>query len=439
MIAPTNRLLLWVAIFLPFLALGAMVPAAGGLSMLVLCLLVVAVIVDAGISMGRTASISVSLPEVVRLSNNREGEITITISNRDRVHKAVTLGLPLPDEIQTKVSELNVNMKGETDLFRVGWPCVPTERGSYFLDSCYYQVPSFCGFWNIRGKSACRSELRVYPDLLHDRKRLASIFMNRGTFGIHSQRMIGQGRDFEKLRNYVPGDSFDDIHWKATAKRGRPITKLYQVEKTQEIYVVIDSSRLSARQAGGEAVLEKFLTSALVLGLVAERQGDLFGVIAFDDKVRKFVRASGGKAHFNACREVLYSVEPSMVSPDFDELAAFIKLKIRRRALLLILTDLSDPVLADNFINRVDLFCRQHLVMVSMIKQPGAESVFSSGDAECKDDLYMKLGGHMFWHKLREIEKTLLHRGIKLMMVENEKLSAEMVAQYMNVKTRQLL
>src|SRR5204863_1117351 len=92
-----------------------------------------------------------------------------------------------------------------------------------------------------------RSEIRVYPNLLNERKNLAALFLHRGSFGMHAQRQIGKGRDFEKLREYIPGDSYDEVHWKATAKRGRPVTKIFQIERTQEVYVIIDASRLSAR------------------------------------------------------------------------------------------------------------------------------------------------------------------------------------------------
>jgi uncharacterized protein (DUF58 family) len=80
----------------------------------------------------------------------------------------------------------------------------------------------------------CRAELRVYPNLLGERRAVASIFLRRALPGVHSARQIGKGRDFEKLRDYVPGDSFDDIHWKATAKRAHPVTKVFQIERTQE-------------------------------------------------------------------------------------------------------------------------------------------------------------------------------------------------------------
>src|SRR5439155_1828093 len=125
---------------------------------------------------------------------------------------------------------------------------------------------------------------------------LAALFLHRGAFGLHAERQVGKGREFEKLREYVPGDGYDEIHWKATAKRGRPITKVFQIERTQEIYVVIDASRLSARSVKGgrprdedrkadamrlphplqpstidappsATVLERFVTAALVLGL----------------------------------------------------------------------------------------------------------------------------------------------------------------------------
>src|SRR6185312_13308872 len=195
-----------------------------------------------------------------------------------------------------------------------------------------------------------QSEIRVYPNLLGERKNLAALFLNRGAFGLHAQRQVGKGRDFEKLREYVPGDGYDEIHWKATARRGKPITKVFQIEKTQEVYVIVDASRLSARKpdenAETNSVLERFVTAALVLGLAAEQQGDLFGLLTFTDKVETFVRAKNGDAHYNTCRDALYTLEPKIVTPDFDELCTFLRLRLRRRALLVFLTALDDPAVA---------------------------------------------------------------------------------------------
>jgi uncharacterized protein (DUF58 family) len=278
-------------------------------------------------------------------------------------------------------------------------------------------------------------------------------------FGMHAQRQVGQGREFEKLRDYAHGDSFDQVHWKATARRGKPVTKVFQIERTQEVYVVIDASRLSARTVGKKApvsattlpqpaiegvdftptALERFVTAALVLGLAAEKQGDLFGLITFSDQVERFLRARNGTAHFSACRDALFALQPKIVSPDFDELCTFLRLRLRRRALLVFLTALDDPALAEGFVQKIDLVRRQHLVLVNMLQPPEAVPLFSNADVQSTDDLYRHLGGHLQWRRLRELGKVLQRRGVRFSLLPDERLGVELVSQYLAVKQRQLL
>ena len=285
-----------------------------------------------------------------------------------------------------------------------------------------------------------RSEVRVYPNLLRERDSAAAIFLNRGVFGIHAQRQIGKARDFEHLREYIVGDNYEDIHWKATAKRGHPVTKIFQIERTQEVYVVIDASRLSARLApGGSTILERFITAGLVLGMAAEQQGDLFGLITFSDRIENFVRAKSGQTHYNLCRDAIYALQPRQITPDFDELAGFIRLRLRRRALLVFLTSLDDPVLAESFVRDMDLICRQHVILVNMMQTPEIAPMFSGPPAARVDDLYRHLGGHILWHNLRELQKKLQRRGVRFSLIENERLSAQLITQYLSVKQRQVL
>ena len=173
--------------------------------------------------------------------------------------------------------------------------------------------------------------------------------------------------------------------------------------------------------------------------MAAERQGDLFGLLTFSDKVQTFVRAKNGKAHYSACRDALYTLQPQIVTPDFAELFTFIRLRLRRRALLVFLTALDDPVLADTFTRHLDLVSRQHLVIVNMMQPPGVQPVFSNPNVDSLDAVYQQLGSHVLWHNLRELEKVLQRRGASFSLVQNEKLSAQLVTQYLNVKHRQQL
>jgi hypothetical protein len=112
---------------------------------------------------------------------------------------------------------------------------------------------------------------------------------------------------------------------------------------------------------------------------------------------------------------------------------------LRRRALLIILTSLDDPVLAETFVRNMDLLCRQHLVLVNMIKPRGADPLFSRVQVQTTDDVYDELRGHLQWHNLRELQKVLQRRGIDFALLGNERLSADLISQYINVKQRQAL
>ncbi len=186
-------------------------------------------------------------------------------------------------------------------------------------------------------------------------------------------------------------------------------------------------------------VLQRFITAALIMALAAERQGDLFGLLTFDDKVRSFLKAKMGKAHFNVCRDALYMLQPQRVSPDFTELFTFIGTKIRRRALLVFLTHLDDPVLADSFTQHIDLISRNHVVLVNMIKPMAVRPLFTSGSVSSVNDIYNDLGGHMLWRRMRETQKVLQRRGVGLAMLENENFCVELVSQYLTLKRRQVL
>ena len=444
MIVPRSRLLFWVAaIVLPFALIGAVVPATAAVSLLFIGGLFLVAIADAVGARNSLAGIDVELPRVARMSKDRDAKLELHIRNDGQRQKNLRVALDWPREIKSDSEELEAILPSQCVRSRLVWPCKPLKRGRYILNSAFVETSSPLGLWSVRTTLPARSEIRVYPNLLTERRNLAALFLNRGLFGLHAHRQIGKGRDFEKLREYAAGDSYDEIHWKATARRGKPITKVFQIEKTQEVYVIVDASRLSARKmnqnAEGDSVLERFVTAALVLGLAAEQQGDLFGLLTFTDKVDRFVRAKNGQSHYSACRDALYTLEQKIVTPDFDELCTFIRLRLRRRALLVFLTALDDPAIAENFVRNVELIRRQHLVLVNMLQPPDVAPLFSNSDVSGVDDLYQQLGGHLRWQHLRELQKNLQRGGVQFSLLGNERLSAELVSQYLNVKQRQLL
>ncbi len=454
-LVPTYRLIYFVGlIFLPLTLLVVVVSSMAAPTIVLAVVIIIAVTMDAYRSQGSLKGIRVTLPEVVRISKGREGNFNLQIENQNLKVRHMRLGLAFPEEIFTPAVELRIELPGDNHTSSIDWVLTGLKQGRYHLYTCYLETASLWGFWSIRTAGRINMEIRVYPNLFDEHKNLSGLFLNKG-LGIHAQRQVGKGRDFEQLREYLPGDSFEDIHWKTTAKRGEPITKVYQIERTQQIYVIIDASRLSARSpetssapiqddaqttiADLTTMLQRFITAALIMALAAERQGDLFGLVTFDDKVRSFLTAKKGKAHFNTCRDTLYTLQPHGVSPDFTELFTFIGTKIRRRALLVFLTHLDDPVLADSFTQYIDLISRQHVILVNMFKPGAAKPLFSSESVSSVNDIYNDLGGHLLWRRLQETQKVLQRRAVGLGMLDNENFCTELVSQYLTLKRRQVL
>jgi uncharacterized protein (DUF58 family) len=455
--APQSRLLWLTAVTVtPSCTLVTASDTYGIIGWAVLAAFVVTVILDWALSINRLDDVMAKLPEVTWHTQDRESglDLEIAVKQPPTLDRRIRVGLALPSEFVSRAEDFMAVIPAGAAQARFAWQMTPKRRGKFVVDRCHMEAVSSLGLWAIRRTVPVKAELRVYPNLLTERNDLAALFLNRGMMGIHAQRQVGKGRDFEKLREYIAGDNYEDIHWKATAKRGHPVTKIFQVERTQEVYVILDASRLSGRvvdmgrgtaetsEEGSESrvtVLERYVTAALILGLAAERQGDLFGLLTFSDTVENFVRARNGKAHYRACRDALYTLQPRAVTPDFDEMAAFVRTRLRRRALLVFMTALDDPMLAETFLRNMDIVCRQHLVLVNVLRPSWARPVFAGGEVATVDEVYQRLGGHMFWHDLRELEKQLQHRGVQFAQLENEKLCAQVVTEYLNVKQRQLL
>ena len=309
--------------------------------------------------------ISVELPAVVRLSKDREAMLELRIRNERQVRKQIRLALALPREIDSVQEDVRVALPAASEWSRLAWPCTPRRRGNYLLDAVHVEGRRRWGSGRCGASCRPECEVRVYPNLLHGAQEPGGAVPEPRRFRPARAAAGGQGPRVREAARVCPGDSYDEIHWKATRGAASRSPRCSRSRRTQEIYVVIDASRLSARETVASS---KFpvpgspdergvatwnlrtcnlqptpLSNASsrprwCLGLAAEQQGDLFGLLTFTDRVENFVRAKNGKAHYSACRDALYTLQPQIVSPDFDELCTFIRLRLRRRALLVFLT-----------------------------------------------------------------------------------------------------
>jgi len=416
----------------------ALAPQAAGLALGGCVILLALAVVDALSVAGLPVPVTIESGRIARFTKQTPGELELHLRHQLTTPTHLQIGLPLPECFEIASNPAPVQLDPATDSLLLKIGCTPHRKGEYRLDAVHVGQPSPLGLWTRHHRIAVDTTCRVYPDLSREQRRLAAWFLRRDMSGMATCRLVGQGRDFERLRDYQPGDHYSDIHWKTTAKRGRPVTKLHQAERTQEVLIAIDTSRLSGRHLNGESALEHQLASALLLGRIAQRQGDQFGVVAFSDKVDAFVRPGMGTMHYNACRDAIYTLESRKVNPSYEQLFSFLRVQLRRRAMVIVLTDLSDALLAEQFNEASALVSRHHLLTVGMLQDPRTGPLYSA-PIERTDDAYVALAGHLAWQTINEQARQLGENGIWFELAPPGEIACRLANRYMQIKQRQLL
>src|SRR6202043_3748786 len=317
MIAPRLRLiLLMLLVTVPLATIAGLNRGFTPIAVLLIGFVLIAAFGDLVLGCGRYRDLQLSLPEIVRGIRDQRSELEVRAQFSATHNGSVRLAVMFPDglESESEQSKVVLNKPSSERLLLI--PFVGNSRGSFLIRSLYFDWHSPLGLWIHRGHRTVRCEVRIYPNLLLEGKQIAH-FLNRGAIGMHAEPQIGRGREFEKLRDYERGDGFDEIHWKATAKRRYPVTKVFQLERSKEIYLALDTSRLSARRLPETANprishqmtthLDRAISAALLFGVTAQQQGDRFGLLSFSDKVNHLLRARTGAAHFNVCRDLAVS------------------------------------------------------------------------------------------------------------------------------------
>lgn len=408
------------------------------ISLLAVCLFVVGIGIDFFQFTKNKKTLSVEYPLVIRGTVDIESVMVWKIKNSENKNTVGRIGFVFPDEVgcEERIRAIKVTKEGSVESISF----TPKVRGLFYLKQCSIEIESPWRLLSYRYAIENPCEVRIYPNLRKEHRKLAQAFL-RGDNGSHIIRQMGKGRDFERLREYVQGDSYNDIHWKATARRHKPITKVYQIEKTQQIYVVVDTSRLSRHDkkihGAGASVIDVFVNASLLVTTSAQRQGDHTGLLTFDSQVNTFVKATNGK-NYTQIRDSLYTLDISESSPDYREVMSYIRTNISKRSLIIFLTPLGDQYLNEEFINAVSMISRQHLVITGMIPNGEFEQLFSR-PVEETEHIFDRIENHVRWNEITQLQKRCAAVGVKVLPLSLDTMVLQLISEYIQIKKRQLL
>lgn len=315
----------------------------------------------------------------------------------------------------------------------------PQRRGRVDLGDVTVRVGSRLGLAEREVKFAGRSGVRVYPGLrgISDAARM----LRRGLqleAGLRRTRRRGEGSAFESLREYVRGEDPRRIDWKATARRGKLISRHYEVERSQNVMLLIDCGRWMTGEAGGLSRLDEVLNAALLLTHVSALRDDRIGVLAFSDKIEAFVPPTKGREAVERVMEAVFDLEPKLVESDYAAAFAYLASRHRKRSLLVLFTDVLGPEPSRTLVTEVRRASRRHLPLVLTLRDSDvdAETLSVPQDAQ---SAYRQAAAEELLHERAHALALMQQGGAQVLDCTPSRLGVAAVERYMDIKARMLL
>ena len=362
--SPTTRLAAAVALGALAFGLAALFRPLALLGMLWWLAVIAAVLLDIG---ALRAARQVTVRRVVApvLSLGTANPVTLVVRNlspheyRGRRHDEPPL------EFVVEGADFGCRLPAESER-ELTYHVTPPRRGDFAFGALNLRVTGGYGLLRRQLQFDSPQSVKVYPRLTDIQTAGLALRKNRFLdIGLHLARLRGAGLEFESLRDYLPGDELRRIDWKATARHGQPFTREYEVERSQHIILCLDLGRTMASHLGLLSKVDHAVNAAALLAHVAAQMGDWVGLYAFAGEPVSYVPPR--KHQFTRLLDSLYALQPELVESDYR--AAFLGAshRLRKRALIVLFTDLPDPDSSARLISYVSLLTSRHLVLCAAL------------------------------------------------------------------------
>jgi uncharacterized protein (DUF58 family) len=374
----------------------------------------------------------------------RRNERVMSVGERNRV--VLTLTNETSRRLVVRVTEPLVNgLEPLTvDLGRVALPARgeatftyevrPLVRGRMTLPPTSVRVRGPLGLGWRTVEAGAPHEIRIYPNVMAVGRYQSLIRRSRlREMGIASVRQRGQGTEFESLREYIPGDDPVKIDWKATARRGKHISRNYQAERSQSIMLCLDAGRMMTTEIDGLSRFDHAVNSALLLAHVALSHGDGVGLVVFSGGVERYLPPRKGHGYLPRIVEALYDVQPSLVEPSYRD-GVMRAAMGRRRSLVVLFTDVSGEEAASELVPYVGRLLPRHLPLVVFLRDREVEDAAEGGA-----DPWSMAAAANFLEEREHVQEYLRSRGTMVLDVMPGQLAPRVVNTYLEIKARSLI
>lgn len=431
-----KRLFMGLFVLVMLFIIGFALPWMFMLSKLLLLIYFIIIVLDILMLYQRSARgvfASRICPE--RLSNGDYNDIYIYIENQYSFECQLKIIDETPFQFQYRKAHFDTFLLSNESK-KIHYQLRPTERGEYVFGALNIFVTGRIGLITRRFQFDQQKMLPVYPSYLQMRKfELMAISNKLNEYGIKKLRKIGHSMEFEQIKNYVAGDDFRTINWKASSRRNELMVNHYSDEKSQQVYNIIDKGRLMKMPFEGLSLLDYAINTALVLSNIAIKKDDKAGLLTFNNQVETFVKADKQKIQMHRIQEALYNQKTRFLESDFQKLHVRLKNTLTQRSLLLIYTNFESVSSMRRQQDYLVTLSKNHVVVVIFFENTEVQKIYDA-TAQTIEDIYIHTIADKYVLEKKQIVKELKQRGIYSILTSPINLSVNTINKYLELKSK---
>ncbi|MBR5655598.1 MAG: DUF58 domain-containing protein [Prevotella sp.] len=370
-----------------------------------------------------------------RFSNGDENDVNLLLTNS----YPFKVWLNIIDEIPHVFQRRDINFKTSiqpSGVQTITYQLRPTQRGVYGFGDIRVFVQTVLGLVQRRITSEGKRDVKVYPSYLMLHKYELLAISNRLTeLGIKRIRRVGNNTEFEQIKDYVAGDDFRTINWKASARRSHLMVNVYQDERSQQVFNVIDKGRVMQHAFHGMTLFDYAINASLVLSYIAMHKEDKAGLCTFSDQFDTFIPAQRSPGHMQNILESLYGQQTTFGETDFSALLDAVNRHVTKRSLMIVYTSFSGVVAMRRQLPYLLQLARRHRVLVVYFED-AEQKEYVATRAHTTEEHYQHVVAEKFIAEQRRISTILSQHGILNLLTTPDNLSPDIVNKYLELKER---
>jgi uncharacterized protein (DUF58 family) len=410
-------------------------PALFRIAGLILLLLALAVAVDMLLAYSKRKGIFAERMVSDRFSIGDANKVVIRLVNQYGFPVRTSIIDELPVQFQERkwIRRATIGRHAE---YQLEYLLHPATRGEYVFNDINVFVHAPLQLVKRRYIFPQRQVVKVYPSYVQMRKyQLLAVSNRLQEVGVKRIRKIGHSMEFEQIKEYVRGDDYRTINWKATARKEGLMVNNYTDERSQQIYCLINKGRVMKMPFNGMTLLDYAINTSLVLSNVALVKQDKAGIITFEKNLDTFLLADKKPTQMNLVLETLYRQKTDFLESDFEKLFSVIRNRVTNRSLLILFTNFESLESLQREMSALKKIAKYHLLLVVFFENTELKSLVE-GQASSMEDIYIKTIAEKFAYEKRLMVKELHKNGIPSILTTPENLTVNSVNKYLELKTR---